>query len=119
MTPTRQRKPKLPALQREALEFLRDFRERMRRKAGSPEREPEYMEVYWFTLDPSYTWRSKLGVSFNPATLRALRDKGLIDMRRGHNYHCRINYEGVAVLRDLEASGITSEPAPSGTAARP
>jgi len=100
MTSTRQRKPKLPALQREALEFLRDFRERMGRKADHPEKVLGYMEVYWHTLDPSYTWKTRIGVNFNPATLRALRDKGLIDMRPNHNYHCRINDRGLASLGD-------------------
>lgn len=80
----------------EALSFLSDYSTNMRKNAPRG-KEDEWGAVYWMPREPSYSWSTAYG-DFQPATLYAGVDKGLIERKRDGYHEYRITPAGRAAL---------------------
>lgn len=100
--PPRAKLPRSEERLQEALSFLTDYSENMRKHAPRGE-EADYAAVYWIPREPSYSWPSTYG-DFQPATLKAGIAKGFIERKRDGFHEYRITPQGRAALHADYAS---------------
>lgn len=83
-----------------ALTFLAQHSDAMRRETPRNGNADEYAAVFWWAREPSYCWSEAYG-DFSPATLNAGIRQGLIE-KDGYRPCYRITPAGRAALKESE-----------------
>lgn len=85
-----------------ALEFLSSWSDGFRAVAPLG-KEDEYAAVWWRPREPIYCWATVYG-DFQPATLKAGTERGLIERRAEDKHQYRITPAGRALLQEASSN---------------